>query len=482
MSSSLVSSPFLILLSALLMAVAWLVPLAGPLNSLGWVILIRMAIVRNRKSAGWVCGLCGLIHLLIAFHWAGRTIYETTNLGVFGSIAGLILFLVWESVPFSVFGLAASTLWRRGPDWIFLLVPIWILAERLWPKVFAWSIAHTYLDYPPVIQLAEVAGASAVAALVMLFNVAAAYGSVFVWPDRMVATSVTLRWTSLAAASSLVVACLIWGAVREHRIAAMQTTGARLRVAIVQVDPTVVGAIERLRELSDSVEGPVDLFVWPESALGIYHSALQDFRDQQRTTELSEAPNPALDPYSNNRAYLLAGGKTYDEGGRDRGPYRNCAFLINSEKQIVGRTSKRTLMPIGEYVPLERLVPWFREWLAVDTDLIPGVDFSPLELANGIKLGVTVCYEDTDPAIASANVRSGADVLIGLINASAFTSPTTLQQHLRLARLRAVENRTWFLRCSSTGITCVIDPNGRLAKQLPCGVEAVLVAEIPCNL
>ncbi|WP_372896994.1 hypothetical protein [Stieleria sp.] len=367
MSSSLVSSPFLILLSALLMAVAWLVPLAGPLNSLGWVILIRMAIVRHRKAAGRVTGLSGLIHLLIAFHWAGRTIYETTHLGVFGSIVGFLLFLGWEALPFYGFGVAASTLWRRGPNWIFLLVPIWILAERFWPKVFAWSIAHTYLDYPPFIQLAEVAGTSAVAALVMLFNVTVVYGSVLIWPDRM-AASAAPRWRSLAAASGLVAACLIWGVVREHRIAAMQTTGARLRVAIVQVDPTVVGAIERLRELSDSVDGPVDLFVWPESALGIYHSSLQDFRDEQRTTELSEAPNPALDPYSNNRSHLLAGGKTYDEGGRDRGPYRNCAFLINSEKQIVGRTSKRTLMPIGEYVPLERLVPWFREWLAVDTD------------------------------------------------------------------------------------------------------------------
>ncbi|QEF99096.1 Apolipoprotein N-acyltransferase [Stieleria maiorica] len=481
MTGSMILSPWLILVPALLMSVAWLMPDSGVLSTLGWAILVRMAIARTVRPAARLGLICGLIHLLFAFHWVPRTIYETTNLGIVGSFAGFLLFLVWESIPFAAFAGSASILWRIGRVWVFVVVPIWVAMETLWPRVFPWSIAHTYLDDPPVVQLAELGGTPLIAAWAMAGSVLLASWSTGMTAVRPASAIAPPGQLPLAIVGVILVGCFIWGERRADQVAQLQCGSSLFRVAIVQVDPTKVGAVERLRELSDSIRDPVDLYVWPESSLGIYHSALADFRDEQRTTELSEAPNPALVPYANNRAHLLAGAKTYDEGGRDRGPYRNCAFLIDADNRIVARTSKRTLMPIGEYVPMEPLLPWIREWLAVDMDLVRGNDFAPLILPGGINIGVTVCYEDTDPSIAAANFRCGANVLVGLINASAFSSEITLEQHLRLARLRAVENRTWFLRCSSTGITCIIDPAGRVVQRLPCGVEGVLVANIPCT-
>jgi apolipoprotein N-acyltransferase len=69
--------------------------------------------------------------------------------------------------------------------------------------------------------------------------------------------------------------------------------------------------------------------------------------------------------------------------------------------------------------------------------------------------------------------------LVALINGSAFTDPDTLRQHLRLAQLRAVENRRTLVRCAATGVTCVIHPDGRIAAQLPIEGDGVLQTSIP---
>ena len=467
------------------MGLAWLIPFAGPFDSLAWIVLLVSVVRREPRQAAVLSFVAGLLHIAIAFHWVPQTVYETTHLGILGAIAGFIAFVFWEAVPFAAIGFFAAKVARNGGSWLFLLVPTWVSMEIVWPKVFPWSIAHTYLDYPAVIQIAEVGKTPGVAIVVMAGNVALTVWAKELW--RIIGRhdqsndSSTRRLSRGTATITLVlvISSLGWGVYRDFQVRLSLTSQSNLRVALVQVDPNDGESVQRMRKLSDSVDGHIDLYVWPESALGIYHVSLTNFRDELRTTELSEAPNPALDPYPNNRSELLAGGKTYEEGGRDRGPYRNNAFLIDSHKQIIGRTAKRTLMPIGEYMPLENWLSWFRQPLALETNLIQGTDFEPLTLKDGTRIGVMVCYEDTDPATASAIASSGTEILIGLINASAFLSPITLDQHLRLARLRAVENRCWFLRCSSTGVTCVIDPTGRIQNRLPVNQEGVLVAEIP---
>jgi apolipoprotein N-acyltransferase len=52
-------------------------------------------------------------------------------------------------------------------------------------------------------------------------------------------------------------------------------------------------------------------------------------------------------------------------------------------------------------------------------------------------------------------------------------------QHMSIALFRAVENRRTLVRATNGGITCVIDPNGRIAGILPPFREDFLVAAAP---
>lgn len=253
----------------------------------------------------------------------------------------------------------------------------------------------------------------------------------------------------------------------------------QLSVAAVQVDPNFADSVERMQQLSRSLDRPVDLICWPESALGYYDESLDHFRDLIRTYTLSERPNSAGDPTNGLNVPLLAGANTYTEGGRDTGPYLNMGFLIEPNKSFVGRYTKRTLMPIGEYFPGEDWLPAVRDWAAIDRVRRRGTSAAPLEHPNGTRLGVLICYEDMSRENCRSTVAAGADCLVALINASGFQSRYTLEQHMRLAQLRAVENRRSFVRCAATGVTCFVDPTGRIVSRVDTGGDKVLVATVP---
>ena len=89
-----------------------------------------------------------------------------------------------------------------------------------------------------------------------------------------------------------------------------------------------------------------------------------------------------------------------------------------------------------------------------------------------------ICYEDIVPEMARASAANGANVLINITNDFWFGKSHALQQHLRLAVFRAVENKRYLLRSTTPGATAVISPTGEIIDQLPPDEPAALVASI----
>ena len=99
--------------------------------------------------------------------------------------------------------------------------------------------------------------------------------------------------------------------------------------------------------------------------------------------------------------------------------------------------------------------------------------------AGGVHFSTPICFEDTFGYLGRGFVRRGADVLVNITNdAWSFSVPGAVQ-HMTMAVFRAVENRRSVVRATNAGITCLIDPNGRVLERLPAFTEGVLVAEVP---
>ena len=161
---------------------------------------------------------------------------------------------------------------------------------------------------------------------------------------------------------------------------------------------------------------------------------------------------------------------------------RNSVSAMNSNGNLLGHYDKAHLVPYGEYLPL----PWLLKPLGL-ARLVPGdLDFWPGPGAetmtvnlNGkpVKIGIQICYE----MIFSGQVADRKNRPDFIFNPSndAWFGTIGPPQHLAQARLRAIEEGLPVVRATPTGISAVIDANGRIIKSLPLETSGRIDAVVP---
>ena len=143
---------------------------------------------------------------------------------------------------------------------------------------------------------------------------------------------------------------------------------------------------------------------------------------------------------------------------------------LRSDGSFVDRYDKINLVPFGEYVPkffgfVNRITQEAGDFAAGDRMVVFPLDDH--------KLGTFICYESVFPSQVREFVKGGANLLVNLSNDGYFGHSAAREQHLEIARMRAVENRRWLLRSTNDGITAAIDPAGRVVQRLPMYRETV---------
>jgi len=134
---------------------------------------------------------------------------------------------------------------------------------------------------------------------------------------------------------------------------------------------------------------------------------------------------------------------------------------------LVGLYRKRRLVPFAEYPPLlvGRLAP--RNRIHGDEFQYSPGHGAQLIVARGTPLGVFICQEVMFPGLIRRSVREGAALLVSTGNDGVFRSPAVALEQANLASLRAVESGRYLIRCMKTGISAVIDPQGRVMAEGP---------------
>ncbi|WP_017671784.1 apolipoprotein N-acyltransferase [Blastomonas sp. AAP53] len=144
----------------------------------------------------------------------------------------------------------------------------------------------------------------------------------------------------------------------------------------------------------------------------------------------------------------------------------NSVFAFSSDGEILGSYDKSHLVPGGEYLPYEEILGQIGL-----SRLVPGtIGFTPgpgpqtLDLGAFGRMGLQICYE----IVFSGEVVDAAHRPGFLFNPSndAWFGPWGPPQHLAQARLRALEEGMPVIRSTPTGISAVIDADGRLLQSL----------------
>jgi apolipoprotein N-acyltransferase len=79
--------------------------------------------------------------------------------------------------------------------------------------------------------------------------------------------------------------------------------------------------------------------------------------------------------------------------------------------------------------------------------------------------GILICNEAMLPEVAAARVAAGAAYLVNPANDSWLDDPTYAALQFDIVSLRAVEQRRWLVRASTSGPSALVDPWGRIVAE-----------------
>jgi apolipoprotein N-acyltransferase len=146
--------------------------------------------------------------------------------------------------------------------------------------------------------------------------------------------------------------------------------------------------------------------------------------------------------------------------------YLNSAYLIPPEKEIASqRYDKIRLLPFGEYLPLKEKIPWSYIKVPDIGTYTPGDKFTLFTLSD-VKFGVTICWENIFPDLVRQFVKDGAQFIVNITNEAWFGETAAPYQFVAMNVFRAVENHVYVVRCANTGVSCFIDPYGRIVDRI----------------
>jgi apolipoprotein N-acyltransferase len=432
----------LVLHTSLSLLSALLLLLLFPKFDLHWlapVALTPLLIALARTPAGWLRfamgWAAGIFYWFFLCTWIQFVLEVHGGMGRWGGWASFLLFAVLKGLHLAVFSWLAGILLRRAYS-IPAVAALWIGLERTHATFgFTWlDLGNAGIGMSLPLRLAPFVGV---------------YGLSFVFAMLSVALAcVVLRRPRLHLAPLLILPLLwLFPAIPQGVHATQEALMVQPNVdPESNWTPALQEQTERdLVKLSAAAATP--LVIWPELPAPLYY-----YRDPDLHREAAEI--------AGGHGYFLFETVAFTSGGRPL----NSAVLLGPNGGEIGRYDKIGLVPFGEYVP--PLFSFVNRVTQEAGDFVPGDKIKILP-AGKQKLGVFICYEAAFPDLVRQFAGAGANVLVNLSNDGYFGHSEARDQHLLIARMRAVENRRFLIRATNDGLSAVVDPAGKITQTIP---------------
>ena len=443
--------------------------LAGFLPLLYWIDARRESTAYERLKAGLAFGLVThlvalhFMYSMLQWSWLAGLLYIGMAAALAARISLSVVLMGW--------------LRRRTQlSWALVLPSSWLPFEwaESWGdlRLTGEHLAHTVAGHPFLVQFADLVGPYGVGAFLLAAN-----GLIF-------EAAFARRRRAMLALASLLGVVLGYDAWAWMREGAGRPT---LRVALVppNIPLDVKHAVNTLEAQWTTLvtltlraaESEPDLIVWPESArpLPLYH----DVGDPAtwRMTEVQALARRVGIP-------ILVGAEYVRYGASEARRLYNAVFVVDRDGTLLEPWSAKTyLVPFVEATPFASLVgPWVRdrggEWDWLAGTFTPGPRDVIFPVA-ATRVGALVCYEQLFADLARGLRNAGAELEVVITNDAWFGRSLFQAYQANAVRLRAIENRTAFVRVANTGISGFVDPRGVYHRQTKLFEETVEVWDVP---
>lgn len=486
----------------------------------------------------------GLVFGLLSVHW----IRYADDSGWSGWMGWWAL-ASYMALYFPVFLFAARVAVLRFRVPAIVAVPIvWVGLEylRSWfLSGFPWYfLAHTQHRWITLIQISDLVGAYGVSFVVAIVNgcLLDALAVPLMRPGPAGPRLAPQQVWRLGLIAAVFVAASAYGRISLARATAAGEKS--VQVVLIQTNiPQKVKAddsqVEEVRKQylalldqvaaqlkKDGSDGMTPLLIWPETSylFGVHQKfsdrlpmlllepGLTDddlrtvFPDEgiepKRVRLVADAVRQDLSDQARRAGVATLMGLNTDEISRDGRRLYNSAVLVSAGGHVSPPYRKIHLVPWGEYLPLRTWLPWlhiFTPHASANYGLDAGSEPVRFQWADST-FGVLICFEDTVPWAARAYVdESQVDFLVNISNDGWFgvadegNGGVSLwrraqhEVHLAISVFRAVECRRSMVRAVNTGISAIIDSDGRIVRSAgKTGADSgmtseVLVGEVPLD-
>ena len=426
---------------------------------LAWIavaMLMLAALGARVREAALYGFLAGAILYPISIPWIVTVMRQYGNVPVIPAVGILALMTFILALFLLVFAALVAQAGKSSIGLACLLAPfLWVALEfgrAEMPIIgFPWNLlGYAASGNLALVQLTSVTGIYGLSLVVAAFNSLLA---------RAIVTPSRRSWMSTIGISVALVLIAWIGprfvphAAADHVAHLVQTNFPQAESYPTDWMDLHTSEMQQLETMSiDAARKSPGIIIWPEVPAPF---SLQDPKFAAIAEDIAK----------NSPDGFLVGVVEWKLDARRQWQASNSAVLLGPTGRREFAYNKIHLVPFGEYVP-------FRKWLTFANSLVAGIgDFMPghtYEVGGlpGRRFSVYICYEAIFPDLVRRFVVHGAGLLINISNDGWFGHEAAPAQHLMMARVRAVENRRWLLRCTNTGFTVDVDPYGRTVAQL----------------
>jgi apolipoprotein N-acyltransferase len=447
---------------------------------LAWAALVPffISLYDKKPRQAFTAGIIlGIPYFFGTLYWIYHSVHYYGGVSFAASVFIVMLLCSFLSLYTGIFAVLFSSTIRNTTLPSLLVAPaFWVILEFIRSYVFTGfplsSIGYSQYKFLTVIQIADITGIYGVSFLVVAVN--GALSDFFLLKKRTREMPLfPLSQTVIGFIFFFVVVLLtiVYGQIRLSE----QRPGEPLRVGIIQ------GNIEQDKKWDASYQDTVletykdlslkaassspSLIVWPETALPFSFET-----DRHYTREL-------VSFQSQINAYLLFGTILVKEKTNELSTLSNSAVLLDTAGSTVYSYDKIHLVPFGEYVPLHKVLFFIDKLVVGIGDYVRGSRYVRAETPFG-SFSTLICYEVIFPGLVRKFYSDGGDFIVNITNDAWFGKTNGPYQHFSTAVFRAVENRKPLIRSANTGISGVIDSNGRILSKTGLFEKTILLSDI----
>ena len=263
-------------------------------------------------------------------------------------------------------------------------------------------------------------------------------------------------------------------------VAAIQNNESPWKNGIEEYSKNVMKLIQ-LTEEAQLLSPDIDFVVWPETAVAPSIIYNYDYgTDIRRFLLISQLLN-FID--ENDAVFVIGNSHEINVDKAERARY-NSALIFESGKNVhppePGIYSKNHLVPFTESFPWKYQFPsLYAKLLNGDTHMWERGDEYTVFDYRGLKFSTPICFEDTFSSVCRRMALNGSKCFINLSNDSWSKSMPCQKQHLAMAVFRSVENGIPSVRSTTSGVTCIINPDGKVLKTAAEFCPSYIIGRIP---